>query len=89
MSPHALAVNITVEGEGSSQGGNGSSLLRGYAHCGLYPNDVTLALINLSPNESISIDISGLSEKKYHLRQINIEIVFAEILKRLGFTIRF
>ena len=39
---------------------NASKLIRAYAHCGLLLGGVTLALINISPNETLSVNIKGL-----------------------------
>jgi hypothetical protein len=75
MSAHAL--NLTVApatASGSSNTVNTTKVLRAYAHCGLLLGGVTLALINISPNETLSIDVKGLQaepsdqpRQEYHL----------------------
>ena len=69
MSTHALDVSVTA-----SAGANASRVLRAYAHCGR-SSGVTLALISLSGDQTLSIDVKGLQSaqpsgqprREYHL----------------------
>ena len=69
MSTHVLDVAVAA----CDDGVNVSQVVRAYAHCGLAPGGVSLALINLSPDRALSIDIEGLHavrstpRKEYHL----------------------
>lgn len=55
-------------------GSGNTTGLRAYAHCGLLLEGVTLALINLSPNATISVNVDGIQKEpsdqprqEYHL----------------------
>ena len=57
MSTRVLDVTVSAPSPGNL---NASAVLRAYAACGLLLGGAALALINISPNVTLSVDIRGL-----------------------------